>query len=70
MQENALFVPISKTGKRRVIYLSEKAKEVIISIRQKSEDLGLPMTHNSYLVKNPRTGKPYNGFQVSFAKAR
>ena len=69
-QESALIVPISKTGKRRIIYLSEKAKAVINAIRQKSKDLGLSTTDNSFLVKNPRTGKPYNDFQVSFAKAR
>ena len=70
MQESALVVPISKSGKRRVIYLSEKAKEIIIAIRNKSENLGFPMMRNSYLIKNPKTGKPYNDFQVSFAKAR
>ena len=44
-------------------------KNVIVAIRDKSEALGLPATHNSYLVKNPRMGKPYNDFQVSFSRA-
>lgn len=70
MEESALIVPVSKTGKRRVIYLSERSKNVIVAIRDKSEALGLPATYNSYLVKNPRTGKPYNDFQVSFSRAR
>lgn len=70
MEESALIVPVSKTGKRRVIYLSERSKNVIVAIRDKSEALGLPATHSSYLVKNPRTGKPYNDFQVSFSRAR
>ena len=70
MEESALIVPVSKTGKRRVIYLSERSKNVIVAIRDKSEALGLPATHNSYLVKNPKTGKPYNDFQVSFSRAR
>ncbi|MEK9735381.1 MAG: site-specific integrase [Paracoccaceae bacterium] len=70
MEESALIVPVSKTGKRRVIYLSERSKNVIVAIRDKSEALGLPATHNSYLVKNPRTGKPYNNFQLSFSRAR
>jgi len=69
-EESSLIVPISKTGKKRVIYLSEKAKAVISSIRKKSEVLGLPTSRDSFLIKNPRTGKPYNDFQVSFAKAR
>jgi len=69
-EESSLVVPISKTGKKRVIYLSEKAKTLIISIRKKSEELGLPTSADSFLIKNPKTGKPYNDFQVAFAKAR
>ena len=53
-----------------MIYLSARSKNVIVAIRDKSEALGLPATYNSYLVKNPRTGKPYNDFQVSFSRAR
>ena len=68
--ESALIVPISKTGKRRVIYLSERSKNVIVAIREKSEAFGLPATHSSYLVKNSRTGKAYNDFQASFSRAR
>ena len=70
MEESALIVPVSKTSKRRVIYLSERSKNVIVAISNKSEALGLPATYNYYLVKNPRTGKPYNDFQVSFPRAR
>ena len=53
-----------------MIYLSERSKTVIVATRDKSEALGLPVTHNSYLFKNSRTDKPYNEFQVSFSRAR
>ena len=39
-------------------------------IRQRSESLGIPVTKDAYLIQNPRTGKPYNDFQVSFSRAR
>ena len=61
-EESSLVVPISKTGKKRVIYLSEKAKTLIISIRKKSEGLGRPTSADFFLIKNPKTGKPYNDF--------
>lgn len=61
---------LSSLAYNTVIYLSENAKEVIMSMWGKSENLGLPMTQNSHLFKNPRTEKPYNDFQVWFAKAR
>ena len=70
MDECALTVPVSKTGKRRTIYLSERSKKVIALIRKRSESLGIPVTNDAYLVQNPRTGKPYNDFQVSFSRAR
>ena len=70
MDESALTVPVSKTGKRRTIYLSERSKKVIALIRKRSESLGIPVTKDAYLVQNPRTGKPYNDFQVSFSRAR
>ena len=54
----------------RVIYLSEWSKNVIVAIRDTSAALGQPATLNSFLVKNPSTGKPYNDFQVSFSRAR
>ena len=70
MDDCALTVPVSKTGKRRTIYLSERSKKVIALIRMRSESLGIPVTSDAYLVQNPRKGKLYNDFQVSFLRAR
>ena len=70
MEESLLVVAVKKTGKRRVIHLSERSKSVIVAIRDKSEALGQPATLNSFPANNPKTGKPYNDFQVSFSRAR
>ncbi len=65
-----LFVPISKNGKKRTIFLSENAKKIIKTLRFKSEALALPVSLNAFLITNPQTGRPYNDFQAAFKKAR
>ena len=48
----ALTVLLSKTGKRRIIYLIEHSQKVIVMIQKMTESLGIPVTKGTYSVHN------------------
>jgi len=52
------------------VVLSKKALAVLEQVKLRSEALGLPITRDSWVFANPRTGQPYTSLHIAFFKAR
>jgi len=71
LQKGELFVAVSKSGRSRTVVLSKKALAVLGAGEiARSEALGLPITRDSWVFANPRTGQPYTSLHIAFFKAR
>ena len=70
LQKGELFVAVSKSGRSRTVVLSKKALAVLEQVKLRSEALGLPITRDSWVFANPRTGQPYTSLHIAFFKAR
>ena len=55
-------VPVSKNGRSRRIVLSDAAVEILNAARTKSEQLLLDVSDDTYVFRNPKSGRPYRSF--------
>ena len=55
-------MPVSKNGRSRRIVLSDAAVEILNDARTKSEQLLLDVSDDTYVFRNPKSGKPYTSF--------
>jgi len=55
-------VPVSKNGRSRRIVLSDAAVNILNDARTKSEQLLLDVSDDTYVFRNPKSGKPYTSF--------
>lgn len=53
---------MSKNGRSRRIVLSDAAVEILNDARTKSEQLLLDVSDDTYVFRNPKSGKPYTSF--------
>ena len=57
LQKGELFVAVSKSGRSRTVVLSKKALAALEQMKLRSKALGLPITRDSWVFANPRTGQ-------------
>lgn len=53
---------MSKNGRSRRIVLSDAAVNILNDARTKSEQLLLDVSDDTYVFRNPKSGKPYTSF--------
>ena len=53
---------MSKNGRSRRIVLSDAAVDLLNAARAKSEQLLLDVSDNTYVFRNPKSGRPYKSF--------